>query len=321
MARRAGTVRGRWLLWTGIIAAQAACDSAKVADRNGERSVVQPIGRFVAADEVAISQPARIAASPDGSVFVSEPTAGVVLHVTDGKIDFGIVDLDQPLGVAIRGDLLLVGNAGRGSVDVYSVSERKYLRSLGSGAGEFAMPNDLAAAPDGEIYVADSKANVVRMYRLDGTSDGSFGALGDGLGAFRFPVAVAVDGERVVVGDQGNHRVQVFDRHGAFVSSFGEPLPMSADTGGTAPDLAGRFTRIQGVVLDGERIDVLDSFHSTVQAFDLAGRALGFSGRRGACEGCFGLGLGLTLAAPGRVIVTDPDHHRLVSFNAAGGLR
>ena len=50
----------------------------------------------------------------------------------------------------------------------------------------------------------------------------SFGKEGSGEGMFKYPKGVAVsDRDEIVVTDQLNHRVQVFDGNGTFLRSFG----------------------------------------------------------------------------------------------------
>ena len=48
------------------------------------------------------------------------------------------------------------------------------------------------------------------MFELDGTFVRQWGSEGAGPGQFSRPAGVAVVGDEVIVGDAGNHRVQVF---------------------------------------------------------------------------------------------------------------
>ena len=51
----------------------------------------------------------------------------------------------------------------------------------------------------------------------------SFGRKGQNNGEFRFPKGIAFDShDNIVVVDCWNHRLQVFDRNGNFLSKFGE---------------------------------------------------------------------------------------------------
>jgi hypothetical protein len=267
-------------------------------------------GQFAAVANVKAAYPARVSAA-GGTVFVTDVKGNQVVGTdADGNVTVALTGLDKPLGLAVAGDLLYVGNAGRKDVEVYSLGAKKYLRSLG-GAGAFAMPNAIAVASDGTVVVADSKANVVKVFSASGAPVQSIGSQGTAPGQFRFPSAVAIDDARIVVGDQGNHRVQIFDRQGALVGSFGGEV-----TGGKSrADYKGKFTNIAGVALSGADILVLDSAHSYVQVLDGAGNFKGFLGSSGDCGSCMKLGLDVAVTADGSVLVTDPENRRFVTLS------
>jgi NHL repeat len=275
----------------------------------GTTTEPQTTGTFNIAAAKAMQYPVRIASAGE-TVYVTDAQTNQVLGITSGAITTAISGLDKPLGLAVAGDLLYVGNAGRKDVEVYSLGQQKYLRSLG-GAGAFQMPNAIAVASDGTVVVADSKQNVVQVYSAAGAHVQTIGSPGSHSGQFLFPSAVAIDDSRIVVGDQGNHRIQIFSRAGQFVSSFGSEV-----TGGKSrEDYRGRFTSIAGVALAGANIYVLDSAHAYVQVLDAAGTCKGFLGSSGSCPSCMKLGLDVTVAADGSVLVTDPENSRVVSLS------
>jgi len=266
-------------------------------------------GQFAAVANAKLAYPVRVS-SVAGTVYVSDAKSNQVLGIKDGVTTVVISGLDKPLGIAVAGDLLYVGNAGRKDVEVYSISQQKYLRSLG-GAGAFQMPNSIAVASDGTVVIADSKANVVQVYSAAGAFVMTIGSKGSADGQFNFPSAVAIDDTRIVVADQGNHRIQIFDRAGKFVSSLGGEV-----TGGLSrDDYKGKFTRIAGIALSGADILALDSAHAYVQVLDSAGKCKGFLGSSGSCPTCMKLGTDVTVAADGSVLVTDPENGRFVSLS------
>lgn len=275
----------------------------------GQDQVVPPavVGVFADAVTGALTYPTGIAIAADGIIFTSDVKANrVVGTTTDGEF-IEITNLDQPLGIAVAGNLVYVGSRGRKTVEVYDLATRKHAFNL---QGSFEMPNGIAVAADGTIFVADSKANTVTTFASDGSPTGAL------VGDFRFPVAVAVDAERVVVGDQGNHRVVVFPRDGGDAISYGETLP--AET--TSVDgFKGRFTRVQGVALVGDDIYVLDSYHSHVQVLDRDGDSKGFLGSAGSCDSCLALGLGIAFdSTTDGVVVTDPENQRWITLSMGG---
>ncbi|HEY3355121.1 MAG TPA: hypothetical protein VGQ83_17845 [Polyangia bacterium] len=295
----------------GLALAVLGCTSAPTTTGPGPSS--QPgapavVGTFTTTVP-ALQYPVRLAAAGKW-VFVSDARANAVIGYQDGAPALALTGLDTPLGVAVAGDNLYVGNAGRKDVEVYSLAQQKYLRTLG-GVGAFDKPNGIAVAPDGVVYVVDSLQNVVKLFAADGTARGQLGALGTGDGQLRFPVAVAVDADRVVVADQGNKRVQIFDRAGAFVRSFGGEIK----GGFNRADFQGKFTSIGSVALNGSDIYVLESLHAAVQVFDGNGAYKGTFGAAGACPTCTKMPLDITVDGQGRVLATDPEQRRFVALS------
>lgn len=94
--------------------------------------------------------------------------------------------------------------------------------SVKRGAGPFNRPTNLAVAPNGDLYVTDGYGNSrVHQFTADGTLVQSWGEPGSGPGEFRLPhgICVLADG-RVLVGDRENDRIEVFDGHGAYLTSW-----------------------------------------------------------------------------------------------------
>ncbi len=93
--------------------------------------------------------------------------------------------------------------------------------------GRLHYPTDVAWR-GGEIVVADAYNNRVQVFTPQGESVARWGGpLGSGLpgsgsGSFRVATGVAIDAaERTYVADFDNHRIQVFDDCGTFLTSFG----------------------------------------------------------------------------------------------------
>jgi DNA-binding beta-propeller fold protein YncE len=98
--------------------------------------------------------------------------------------------------------------------------------------GRLNQPNDVVTAPNGDIYVSEGHSGrgpVGRISRF--TADGrfveSFGEVGEDLGQFRVPHALAIDHQNhLFVADRSNNRVQVFELDGTLVAAwhqFGRP--------------------------------------------------------------------------------------------------
>ncbi len=100
--------------------------------------------------------------------------------------------------------------------------------SQGVEPGQFQNPRDIAVAPDGSLYIADTMNHRIQHLAADGTVLqvwGSFADLARGEapnGTFYEPwgVAVGPDGT-VYVSDTWNHRIQRFSAEGEFLSQWG----------------------------------------------------------------------------------------------------
>ena len=109
---------------------------------------------------------------------------------------------------------------------------------VGDGKDTFNQPNDVAIAPNGDIFVSDGhspktgNARVVK-FTFDGRFIKQFGHHGSGPGEFEVPHALAFDSKgRLFVGDRANNRVQIFDQEGNYIAEykdFGRPSGIYID--------------------------------------------------------------------------------------------
>ena len=114
-----------------------------------------------------------------------------------------------------------------------------------AGRDTFVAPTACAAAPNGDIFIADGHFPRPSTSQQDGdrivrfTSDGlyvdSWGRKGSGPGEFDGPHALAFDSRgRLFVADRSNDRLQIFDQDMRFVDEwrhFGRPSGVSITTG------------------------------------------------------------------------------------------
>lgn len=98
----------------------------------------------------------------------------------------------------------------------------------GSEGVPFNQPTDICVAPSGDLYISDGYGNFrVHKYSPKGKLLLSWGEKGSGPGQFNLPHGVWVhkDG-RVFVADRLNHRIQIFDPNGKYLSEWtGFSLP------------------------------------------------------------------------------------------------
>ncbi len=125
---------------------------------------------------------------------------------------------------------------------------------FGGGAGQLDAPKQMAVAPDGDVYVADSGNDRVSVFAGDGTFLRTFGG-----GLLSEPKDVALDAEgRAFVADTGDDRVVVFSSGGNSLFDFGE----------------GELGEPSGVAVDGSTVYVADTGNERVAVFTATGTPL-----------------------------------------------
>ena len=210
--------------------------------------------------------PMAVAAAPDGSVYVADGEAGLVLRVApDGScLAIGKGALERPSGVAFVAGRIYVVDPPRHQVVAFAPDGREVLRfgARGDGEGKLNFPTGLSAGEGETLLVVDALNFRIVRYRTDGTALDSFGGPGDGSGAFGRPKAVATDsGGRIYVSDAQNDVVVVFSRPGSFETAVGGSSP--------AP---GSLTLPAGIAIGDGFLYVADSYNHRVQIFQLLQR-------------------------------------------------
>ena len=137
----------------------------------------------------------------------------------------------------------------------------------------------------------------------------SFGKEGPDEGMFQYPLGVAViDRDEIVVADNRNHRVQVFDSNGTFLRSFGHK-----------GENAGEFNCPFGIAVDKDRkIFVSDNNNHRIQVLCWEGRHLGSFGGKGSLDSQLKHPWGLSLDSNDNIIVADAGNKLIKIFTPDG---
>ena len=137
----------------------------------------------------------------------------------------------------------------------------------------------------------------------------SFGKEGSGEGMFNNPMGVAVTAkDEIVVADNRNHRVQVFDSNGTFLRSFGHK-----------GENDGEFNFPIGIAVNKDRqIFVADPDNHRIQILSWEGRHLGSFGGKGSLDSQRSGPWGLSLDSTGNVIVAEADNKLIKIFTPDG---
>ncbi|MGC9944998.1 MAG: 6-bladed beta-propeller [Bryobacteraceae bacterium] len=268
--------------------------------------------------------------------------------------------LVRPYGVAedSRGRII-VTDPGAYGVHVFDFAQQKY-KFLSHGEGDHALraPQCVAVDRQDNIYVTDSDAGKIFVFRSDGKFQRAIGGLKGGEGIFKRPTGIAVDSEaqRIYVSDTWRNQVFVLDMQGSVVRTIGRlghadgefnfPTELRLrgqdlavvdamnfriqvfDGAGTFRYAFGRggdsvsdMFRPKGVGIDAEgHFYVADAMHNLVQVFDREGQLLYYFGKA-AGVGDFELPAGVLVDGSGKILVVDSYHRRIQVFHyfGAGG--
>ncbi|HEU4715645.1 MAG TPA: 6-bladed beta-propeller, partial [Candidatus Saccharimonadales bacterium] len=132
----------------------------------------------------------------------------------------------------------------------------------------------------------------------------AWGTTGSGNGQLDLPTGIAVASNgNVYVGENNNHRIQVFDPDGNFLSIFN-------DTDVSQP---------QGMAFDSTgNLWVLDSQEDTFKKFDSTGTLLATYGSTGTGNGQFDTPSDLAVDSDGYIYVADYTNARIQKFDSSG---
>lgn len=174
----------------------------------------------------------------------------------------------------------------------------------GIGARFFSWPEAAAVAPDGSVWIADTRND--RLTHWQGSLATSpkpvvVGTSGAEVGNFFYPEGLTVDAlGKVWVADRRNNRIQVYDPDANRFLAFGS-------------EGSGRleFRGPQGVAVSSDAVYVACTGNDRIQKLNLAGDALLASYSAGLCSP-----QGLGLAPDGTLWVADTCNNRIRHLSA-----
>ena len=181
-------------------------------------------------------------------------------------------DWQKTFGIefAPDGSFLVISESGARSLLKYDPDGTLLARwdRAGSGPGQWRWPRDIAVAPDGNIYVADTDNERAQIIDSDGIFiDWVLGPNTRQSGEFH-PRAIALNESTgdVYAAAAYSHRIDRFDRDGRYISSFGERSR-------TGP----KFSLIKGVAVDPRSGDIFvsDWLDHRIKRFTHDGRYTG----------------------------------------------
>lgn len=169
-----------------------------------------------------------------------------------------------------------------------------------------SMPTDVAAGPDGRVFVVEGARQRVAVYGRSGRREGTLGGPSGDEEALEDPVGVGVgpDGS-VYVADRGKHRVAVFSTSGQFKAS----LPVRREGQPVAPI---------DVAVGSDGLLYVSCANHTVLVMDSSGTAKASWGGPGSEGGLFNYPATVAVDDEGSVYVVDVLNFRVQKFDAHG---
>ena len=158
-----------------------------------------------------------------GSVYIVDREAHVVMKYTPEELL-----------------LLTLGNPSQPSDTGYSLQigrDTNWQTPVPRAGGPFNVPSGIAVAPNGDIYTSDGYANC-RIHRFNAKGEllQSWGSPGKTKpGEFHLIHGLCLDGDRLLVCDRMNNRVQLFDLEGHSLdiwTGFAQPSTVNVTSDG-----------------------------------------------------------------------------------------
>lgn len=212
------------------------------------------------------------------------------------------------------------------------------LNGLGA-AASFNAPGDIVMGTNGNLYVADTASNRIRMITPDGVVSTFAGGGGAGVrqagfidgmmteAAFNEPSAIAVEPNgNLLVADSGNHAIRRITPVGQVQTIVGNGTPGDAEGTANTSGLNGtaRLNYPCGVASSGTYIYIADSNNNKIRRAYLPGDQVITYAGSGTAAWADGVGTaasfkfpaGLALA-PGALFVADTQNHRVRRIETA----
>lgn len=209
--------------------------------------------------------PTNVVLGPDGNLYVADNDnscvrivrpSGEVLTYTRQE------GFAQPFGMAFApdGTLYVQTDANdRGERTEETGTLWRVDRATGRAtviARDLGRPRGLAVLPDGRLVMSDNEHHFLRVYDPTTNAISPFAGVhdlpgyydADGTGArFNHPYDIVVQGDHIVVADQGNHRLRAVTFDGRVTTLAGSGEVGSVD----GPAMEARFNLPQGLSVDG----------------------------------------------------------------------
>ena len=219
-----------------------------------EAMTLKPVGSFGTGE---LSHPHDAEFDRSGRLLVADTgNDRVAIYEIKGaqaRLVGELTGLAGPEGVAIMPDgRVLVSNTRSATLSMFR--DGRLVQTAGdpgSSDGELRNPHDVEVASDGTVYVVDSGNNRVQVFDAALRHRASFGAA---LG-LSGPKYLAIDGDRLWLADEYNHRILLLDRRHRLLGVLGS---------GRRGRAADAFHKPEAVLARAPYVWVIDTYNDRV---------------------------------------------------------
>lgn len=267
-------------------------------------------GKSATDSATQINYPEGVAIDSSGNVYIADTSNCVIRKVAGGNIS------------TVAGTSATCGYGGN--------------NVPGTGNGVLInTPAAVALDSSGNLYIADTKNNMIRKLDSKGNLTDFAGNLstdfgGDGVLATKAsiynPEGVAVDkAGNVYIADTGNHRIRKVDTKGIITTVAGNGLGKFAGDGGLAVNAS--LFHPKGVAVDAAgNLYIADTFNNRIRVVTngaivtIAGRTQGHSGDGGPALSAQLFGpVSLVLSSAGGIYFSDNQNHAIRLLTPVAG--
>jgi hypothetical protein len=213
----------------------------------------------------------------------------------------------------IASDLTLVNT---GIIPTGTLSLKTVFGQRGGDDSGFYLPVGIGIDASGNMVITDALNGRVKVHsKTNNQFLYNFGTNGSDNGQFKVESINPVEGVacfmngNIIVADTSNHRVQVFNSAGTFISAFG-----------SSGSNNGQFNFPRGVAIDrrNNNIIVSDTQNHRIQVFSETGTFIRTFGWYGASDGEFKMPSGVCIDLNGNIYVADTNNQRVQVFSETG---
>jgi DNA-binding beta-propeller fold protein YncE len=128
-----------------------------------------------------------------------------------GTYGDSIGQLSSPIDVNAYDSQIFVADSIKASILVFDL-DGKFMKEfeVNQNVSDISEPYGVFVY-DNLIFVSDIGDYSVKIFDLDGNFVKKFGQYGDPYGEFKYPVYTVTDGEKIIVSDARNFRIQIFN--------------------------------------------------------------------------------------------------------------